>query len=191
MMRRRSNQAVRRSTRRAAGFTLIEAALTTVIIGTGVLAIVAAQQAYHQKNNWAQRTGTAMLLANELRELTVNIPLHDPSGAAGPGPESDEYTAGVPDVLKFNDIDDFVDTIDGNGVGISRLFSPPIDATGRPREGLDRWSQRMRLKPITDNIAAGEDWPTADWDVAEIVRVTGEVMYDDEVVSSISWIVTK
>ena len=61
--------------RRDAGFTLIEAALTTVIIGTGVLAIVGAQQAYHQKNAWAQRTGTAMLLANEIREMTMPLPI--------------------------------------------------------------------------------------------------------------------
>ena len=40
------------------GFTLIEAALTTAIVGTGVLSIMAAQQAYLRKNDWAQRAGT-------------------------------------------------------------------------------------------------------------------------------------
>jgi len=44
---------VLRTSRRAKGFTLMEAALTTVIVGVGVLSIVEAQQAYHQKNDWA------------------------------------------------------------------------------------------------------------------------------------------
>ena len=79
----------RRSRRRAQGFTLIESALTTIIIGTGVLAILAAQQAYHMKNNWASRTSTGMLLANELRERTLSLPLHDPiTGSATLGPEA-------------------------------------------------------------------------------------------------------
>ena len=69
----------------------MEAALTTVIVGTGVLAIVSAQQAYHQKNDWAQRTATGLLLANELRELTLTLPQHDPfTGVDNLGPEGNE-----------------------------------------------------------------------------------------------------
>ena len=46
------------------GFTLIESALATIIVGVGVLSIVAAQQSFHQKNSWsshisAPRPGSA------------------------------------------------------------------------------------------------------------------------------------
>jgi hypothetical protein len=52
-----------------------------------VLAILAAQQAFHKKNDWASRNGTAMQLANELRELTMVLPKHDPfTGLANMGP---------------------------------------------------------------------------------------------------------
>ena len=54
---------------RPRGFTLIESALATVIIGTGVLAMIAAQQTFHQHNGWAQRSANAMRLAGEIREL--------------------------------------------------------------------------------------------------------------------------
>ena len=81
-----TRHAATRHPRRQRGFTLIEASLTTVIIGTGVLAILAAQQAYHRKNDWAQRTGTAVLLANEIRELTLPMPQHDPFNPTVMGP---------------------------------------------------------------------------------------------------------
>ena len=114
----------RRRHRRQAGFTLIEASLTTVIIGTGVLAIVAAQQAYHQKNNWSTRTSTAMLLANELRERTLALPLHDPiTGKSNYGPELDETTAQAYDDL--DDFDIFCQHMDSEGA-IGKLGGNPV-----------------------------------------------------------------
>ena len=43
----------------ARGFTLIETALTTVIIGVGVVAIVEAQQAFMRSNGWSSEAATA------------------------------------------------------------------------------------------------------------------------------------
>ena len=45
------------------GLTLIEAAMTTVIIGVAVLAVMTAFTAFHQKNQWAGRVATATYLA--------------------------------------------------------------------------------------------------------------------------------
>lgn len=135
--------------RRAGGFTLIEAALTTVIIGTGVLSILAAQQAYHIKNDWAQRTGTAMLLANELRELTLTLPMNDPfTGAANLGPEADEL-----DVADYDDLDDFAGPVVG-GVGTGLTFNPPINALRLPIANLNGWSQQIQVENVPQgNIA--------------------------------------
>src|SRR5690606_434199 len=113
--------------RAARGFTLIEAALTTVIIGVGVLAIVAAQQAYHQKNQWSQRVGTGLLLANELRELILSLPIHDPiGGAANLGPELSENN-----VAQYDDVDDFAGTVNA-GYGTGTTLSPPVNALREP-----------------------------------------------------------
>jgi prepilin-type N-terminal cleavage/methylation domain-containing protein len=113
-----------RCTRR--GFTLIETALATVIVGTGVVAIVAAQQAFFRQNEWSTHASTAQRLGNEIREFTLHLPRHDPvTGQAFWGPESSEL-----DVLDFDDLDDF-DGEDGEGTVFSAaLGSGPISALG-------------------------------------------------------------
>jgi prepilin-type N-terminal cleavage/methylation domain-containing protein len=62
----------------ARGFTLIETALATVIIGVGVLALVQAQEAFIKSNNWSSQAATANYLAGEIRELTRKYPKFDP-----------------------------------------------------------------------------------------------------------------
>ncbi|MFN3167188.1 MAG: hypothetical protein ACE37H_09010 [Phycisphaeraceae bacterium] len=181
----------KRRLRRAAGFTLIEASLTTVIIGTGVLAILAAQQAYHMKNNWATRSSTAMLLANELRERTLSLPLHDPiTGTATLGPESDETSA-----LAYDDLDDFAGNVSA-GVGAGTTFSPPINALGLPLSDLDRWKQRIKVERVPeDYIDTTYPLPLDTGDSA-MFRVTVTVLYNDpstgndETATELTWIVT-
>jgi hypothetical protein len=186
--------------RRRGGFTLIETALTTVIVGTGVLAIVAAQQAYHIKNNWAQRTGTAMLLANELRELILSMPYHDPiTGTANLGPETDEFSingqgANAPDVRLFDDLDDFAGPVTG-GVGAGLTFSPPINALRSTVLDMEQWSQTIVVENVLpDNISSTFAQPLA---TTDMMRVTVTVLYQKlnstapETVTSLTWVVTK
>jgi len=132
--RRRGRPASRR------GFTLMETALTTVIIGVGVLALIDAQQAFMRTNNWSTQAATATYLANEIREMTRKLPRHDPvtglyltgtpPGATlnGWGPEPGEMTA-----RDFDDIDDFDGMVFANDgtAGVSDQDLPgPIDAFG-------------------------------------------------------------
>ncbi len=104
------------------GFTLIETALATIIVGVGVVAIVSAQQAFHIKNNWSTHASTATLLGNEIREMTLNLPRYDPvTGEAYWGSEPIEDCVG-----DFDDIVDFV------GVGGGLIFSADFDPTNGP-----------------------------------------------------------
>jgi len=176
------------STRRA-GFTLIEAALTTVIVGTGVLAIVSAQQAYHMKNDWAQRTGTALQLANELRELTLTLPQHDPiTGATTLGPEANET-----DVTDYDDLDDFAGAVDAAGMGSGMTFSPPINAMRQPVANLPGWSQVISV----ENVLPGNISPvfTQPLGTTDLVRITVSVRYQAPAaeapmtITTLSWIV--
>lgn len=158
---------------RAAGFTLIEAALTTVIVGTGVLAIVAAQQAYHQKNDWAQRSGTAMLLANELRELTMPLPVFDPiTGQSFIGPEPGE--AGIDD---YDDLDDFAGvSVDGGVTYPGLTFNPPIDALGRTITDLTGWTQQITVEGVLEeNIGSGVTLTPGT--AGTLTRLTVNVLY--------------
>lgn len=197
MMRRQANNppsATRHpksARRRASGFTLIEASLTTVIIGTGVLAILSAQQAYHMKNNWATRTSTGMLLANEMRERTLSLPPHDPiTGDATLGPEADE--AGP---LAYDDLDDFAGQVT-NGVGSGSAFNPPINALGLPLPELSQWKQTINVQKVpADHVDTTFTLPL-DTGSSDMFRVTVVVLYTDpgtgneEPVTELSWIVT-
>ena len=102
------------SGRMSGGFTLIESAMATVIIGVGVLAMVDAQSSFIIANNWSSHAASGTYLANEIREMTRNLPKHDPvvglfiedDGGAGVlhgwGPDAGEVT-----VDDFDDIEDF------------------------------------------------------------------------------------
>jgi len=63
---------------RRRGFSLLETALAIIIVGVGVLSMMIAQQAFHQQNRWSMHASTAMRLGHELREMTINLPRHDP-----------------------------------------------------------------------------------------------------------------
>ncbi|GAB4111264.1 MAG: hypothetical protein Kow00105_19930 [Phycisphaeraceae bacterium] len=174
---------------RSRGFTLIEAALTTVIVGTGVLSIVAAQQAYHQKNDWAQRSGTAMLLANEIRELTLPMPIADPiTGKSFVGPEPGEDS-----VDDYDDLDDFAGVPDGAGNYVGVTFDPPIDALRRPIPDMEGWSQHVMVESVWEtDIASTVPIPLG---TTPMLRVTVNVMYqgpndaEANTVTTLTWVI--
>lgn len=154
-VRARIHGATRRRLRR--GFTLIETALTTVIVGVGVLAMVTAQSAFLQQNVWSTRVSAAERLGNEIRELTVNLPRHDPvNGAATWGPEPGEAS-----VLDFDDLDDF------DGLGDGTVFSSadengPIDARRRVIPNMEGWGQVVEVFSVDGSNIAAEPGTVAD-----------------------------
>lgn len=116
------------------GFTLIETSMATVIIGVGVLAMVDAQSAFIVSNQWSSHAASATFLANEIRELTRNLPKHDPvhgltlidDGAgnmiiSGWGVDSGEVV-----VSDFDDIDDF------DGITFSFVGTPGLNDNDLP-----------------------------------------------------------
>ncbi len=128
--------------RRRAGFTLLETALATVVIGVGVLAVVEAQQSFLQRNSWSTAASTASYLANEIRERSKTFTRHDrfagglyflddsdPSTLRGWGPETGESVA-----TDFNDLDDLDGAVFGSatnfpdGFTMSRRLSGPVNA---------------------------------------------------------------
>ena len=176
--------------RGAAGFTLIEAALTTVIVGTGILAMVSAQQAYHIKNQWAARTGTGQMLANEIRELTLSMPHHDPiTGSDNLGPEANEAS-----VADWDDLDDFAGTVSAERFGSGTTFNAPINGLRLQIADLDQWQQVVRVENVLpDNI---NNPTTVALGTTDMVRMTVVVQYQPpggawETVTEMSWVVAE
>lgn len=124
-------------------FTLIETALATVIVGVGVLAMVAAQQGFHKQNGWSTHASIATRLGNEIREMTLNLPRNDPvTGTAFWGAESNETFVGA-----FDDLDDF----DGDGSGLifsAALGNGPLNARREVIPNMEGWAQEVYVRNV-------------------------------------------
>ena len=118
---------------RQRGFTLLETALTIVIVGTGIMSMLRLFAACTSQNSSAAKMTTAMLLVSHIQELTSNLPFDDPfTGSSHFGPEAGETLA------TFNDVDDF----DGSS------FTPPIDSTRQPILEQAQYTQVVSVVPI-------------------------------------------
>ena len=121
------------------GMTLIETALATIIVGVGVLAIVVAQQAFHNQNAWSNRAATGTRLGNEIRELTFNLHRHDPvTSTAYWGPEPNETS-----VADYDDLDDFDGAEFSTAEGLG-----PINARREIIPNMEGWGQTVRVDMV-------------------------------------------
>ena len=144
---------------RARAFTLIEAAIATSIVGSGIVAVMAAQRAFHQRNEWATHAAIAQQLGCEIRELALRLPPRDPvTGDDVWGAEPDEGS-----IDEFDDLDDLdgavFDSADGTGP-ISSLRTPIPDMAG--------WRQRIHV----EYIDPFELTSVVDAGASDLVRVT-------------------
>ncbi len=118
------------------GFTLIEAALATVIIGLGVVSMMELFGTCTTENSTANGQTTAMLLASNIQEAMAGLPLFDPIlGSSDFGPQLGQTVGQFTNVTAF----------DGS------RFSPPIDATRTPIPQLTQYTQVISVMPV---------WPT-------------------------------
>jgi hypothetical protein len=166
-----------------AGFTLLETALATIIVGVGVMAMVELFAACTVENNTGSHMTAAMLLANNIQELMASLPFNDPSyGSTYFGPEPGEVWP------NYNDVDDF----DG------MVFNPPIDSLKNPIPALSQYTQRISVMPVLPNQLNGntnESAPTiVKTTYTGAVRVRVHVLYQptpgqpQTEVYSMSWI---
>ena len=87
-----------------------------------------------------------MLLANELREMTLTLPMFDPfGGAANVGPEPDELN-----LADYDDLDDFAGLVVA-GFGPGMTFAPPINALRQQIPNLNGWSQQINVANVLQN----------------------------------------
>jgi prepilin-type N-terminal cleavage/methylation domain-containing protein len=146
------------------GFTLLEALMTMVILGVGVLAFVEAQQSFITSNAWSSQAATATFLANEIREMTRKLPRHDPvtglylngTTLVGWGRETGETTPA--DLDDIDDFDGLVFGAAGNMPGPINLFGeviPEVDQQGNVMtdEGgspiaMRGWTQTVTVRKI-------------------------------------------
>jgi type II secretory pathway pseudopilin PulG len=141
----------------ANGFTLIEAALATIIVGVGIVAMMQLFAVCTQNNAAASHQTAAMLLANNIQETMASLPFNDPiQGSKYFGPEPNETAA------TWNDTDDF----DGAS------FNPPIDSMRNELPNLAQYTQQVTVVPVDPSQLTAEK--TA---YTGAVRVTVQIFY--------------
>ena len=141
---------------RRRGFTLIEASLTIVIVGVGIVSTFELFATLTRQNAASARSTSAMFLANNVQEMLADLPFNDPSGA-GFGLEE---TGGV---TTFDDIDDFHNwKSDPNA---------PLDSLRAELPDLKNFAQRVTVSHVS------VDAPTSNQLGTEAARITVRVFY--------------
>ena len=156
---------LRKQRRIRRGFTLLETAFATIVIGVGVLAIIEAQQAFLVKNGWSSNASTATYLASELREMSRNYPRHDrfsggiylldpddPLTLTGWGLETGESTTS-----DFDDLDDLDGLVFGSATNYpdgfvpTQVFDGPINAFGDVLNEM-LWDGTVESQTVNDDV---------------------------------------
>jgi len=173
----RSNHISGHRPRRHRGFTLIEAAMTTVIIGVGCVGMLQLLGAGTLANNDGAELTTGMNLAGNIRECMTGLSFTDPTTPTHWGPEAGETT-----VTQYNDLDDFD--------GWTSSPNPPIDAR---RQSLgsqyDGWVQQVkveRLKP--DDLQTVKAHLTLSPDLRPTCRCTVTILHNGHQVYTQTWV---
>lgn len=171
---------MRRVARTRRGFSLIEAAVATGIVGVGFVALMQFYLAVTMHNRAANELTTGTMLAEHIAQAMSMMPLTEPGYDTGNfGPEAFETLA------TYDDVDDFN----------NQSFQPPIDAAKQPIPELPDWRQSVVVERLGPNaINANADGAvTALSTNTGVVRVTVRVSREQfdgsfREVANMSWL---
>ncbi len=156
-----------RDTRYEDGFSLIEVLIAILLVGLAIASLVTANSAFTKANGAGVELSTAEFLIEQIRELSILLPVIDPDGGSTFGPEEtllDDY----------DDLDDF----DGAS------FSPPIGADRKPLNDLAAFSQQITV----ENVNASDFEQIVIDHGSYFVRVTVKVFLNSREISSARWL---
>jgi MSHA pilin protein MshD len=118
------------------GFTLIETALATVIVGLGIVTTAQMFVACSIQNHESSEMTTAIMLANNVQEIMGGLSFADPGTASAVfGPEAGES------LNTYDDVDDF----DG------RTYNPPINSARQTIPTMSQYTQVISVWPVRPN----------------------------------------
>ena len=150
------------------GFLLIEAALTTIIIGVGVVALVQLLAVGTKNNDTSAQMTTAVNLANNIHEIMAGLPLYDPNYPT-------TWNPNLSSVSNYGGITEF----DGG------TFSPPLDNTRAAMSGYGAWSETITVQSLNeDNLGT----TVTDSTTQNAARVTVTVSHSGAQVYQASWV---
>jgi len=158
-----------KDTRYEDGFSLIEVLIAILLVGLAIASLVTANSAFTKANGAGAELSTAEFLSEQIRELSILLPVIDPNtGVSTFGPETGETLA------DYDDLDDF----DGAS------FSPPISADRNVLNDLASFSQQITV----ENVNASDFEQVVSDHGSFFVRVTVTVFLNSREISSVRWL---
>lgn len=151
------------------GFSLIEAAIVTALIGLGVVALVQLLAAGSVSNLEAAELTTAVQLANNVQEMMATLPLFDPQ-------QPTTWSAKEASLGLYDNVTDF----DGASI------NPPVDASRNALSGMSDWTQVISVDSVSEGTLSSIVPDTATEPTA---RVTVKVMRAGVEEYRMSWMV--
>lgn len=165
---------------RNSGFTLIEAAVATVVIGLGVVALMHCLGAGTRVNAEGREITQAVFLAQEIREWTLRLPFSDPDPGDAhrpPGPDAPNSPSVVVD-----DLDDLM----------NYTFCPPRNGMGGPITTMADWSQQVLFEwRDPDNLSLTVPPPTDCSLGTGVINITVVIRRGDREVLRTSWLAVR
>ena len=159
-----------RGTRYENGFSLIEVLVAIILVGIAIASLVAANISFTKANAAGTELSTAEFLLEQVKELTVMLPVVDPNtGMSTFGPEADETV-----LADYDDLDDF----DG------MALSPPISADRATLNDFAAFTQQVTV----ENVSAGDFEQIVADHGSYFVRVTVKVLLNSEEIISADWV---
>ncbi len=151
------------------GFSLVEVLIAILLVGFAIASLVAANATFTMANGAGADLSTAEFLVEQIRELTVLLPVIDPESTVWTfGPEGGETLAG------YDDLDDFDNA----------SFSPPIGADRSALNNLAAYRQQVTVENVSASNFEQVEADTA----SSFVRITVKVFLNSKQISSASWL---
>jgi prepilin-type N-terminal cleavage/methylation domain-containing protein len=156
------------------GFSLVEVLVATALVGVAIVALLAANSVFTQNNSAALDLSTAEYLIEQIRELTMLLPVVDP--------ETQEYFITKEATLSaYDNIGDF----DGE------TFGPPDGPINADRQRLGVFSGFSQKVTVQKVNPSNFEEVKSDGYSSNFVRVTVEIYHHGYKLSSESWIRAK
>ena len=150
------------------GFTLIEVLIAAILIGMAIAGLIGANISFTRSNSAGVNMTTAEFLIEQIRELTMPLPVFDPEGFAG------TFGAEEASLADYDDIDDF----DG------KTFNPPINIAREVINDLGTFTQEVTVENVsTSNL----EQVVADHS-SNFVRMTVTITLNNRQILSTSWV---
>ena len=144
--------------------------LAIILVGIAVASLVAANASFTKENSAGTELSTAEFLIEQIRELTIQLPVVEPNSAT--------YTfgleAGETALASYDDLDDF----DGAD------FSPPINADRMLLNDFAPYHQQITV----ENVSANDFDQVVGDGLSYFVRVTVTITANSNQIASADWV---